>query len=175
MKNSIVSVDYLRRRLRYCDETGKLFWLHHKDMPLFWNTRYAGKEAFTSDNGKGYRQGAINGKLYFAHRVIWALKNGEWPEADIDHIDHNRSNNKIDNLRSVTRSDNSKNISLSSANKSGVNGVHWCSTRSKWRAEIGVNGLNKGLGYFSEKNDAIAARLKANAQHNFHINHGRKG
>lgn len=172
MRDGLVDISYLHERLRYCEETGKLFWRTHPKMTTFWNTRYGGKEAFTADNGRGYRQGAIDGRPYYAHRIIWALHYGEWPPQDIDHIDHNRSNNRLSNLRAVDRSVNMRNSSRSKANKSGATGVYWNNSRSKWKAEIVVNGKSKSIGCFDSFDDAVIARSKANAEYNFHSNHG---
>ena len=86
------SIDYLRQRLRYEPETGKLYWRDAPTLPKVWRIRYANGEAFTSDNSSGYRMGRIDCRGFLAHRVIWAIVNGAWPEGQIDHIDHDRAN-----------------------------------------------------------------------------------
>lgn len=81
-------------------------------------------------------------------------------DMDIDHINRNRLDNRKDNLRIASHSDNSKNIKLPTDNKTGVIGVCWDKTRSKWRAEIKVDGHKYNIGRFSSLTDAIVARLK---------------
>ena len=102
--------------------TGKLFW-GWRDEKWFlnrfspantaraWNKRYAGKEALTALGNHGYRFGSILGYPYLSHRVIWALRYGVWPKV-IDHIDGDKLNNSISNLRSVEHSQNMKNTPI---------------------------------------------------------------
>jgi hypothetical protein len=68
-KPDLPSIDYLRQRLRYDPDTGKLFWLNLGAMPTHLRASYG--EAFTSRGGSGYLQGKINGRTFVAHRVIW--------------------------------------------------------------------------------------------------------
>jgi hypothetical protein len=100
--------------------------------------------------------------------------NGEFPAKglDIDHINHDREDNQIKNLRVVTRSDNMRNAGKSKGNTSGATGVCWSKQNNKWKAQIGVAGGNKNLGFFTNKDEAIEARAEANIKYNFHTNHG---
>lgn len=123
----------------------------------------------------GYLQFQFRGVKLLVHRAAWDLANPEdklKPGEEIDHIDHNKINNKLSNLRKVTSSENLKNKSKYKNNKSGVIGVHFESARSKWVAKVRVNGRNKHLGYFSKLEDAVAAREEANKHYGFHHNHG---
>lgn len=169
-----ISATTLRKILRYDPETGKLFWRERDDCPKQWNTRYASKEAFTADTSHGYKHGKINGKVFRAHRVIWALAHGKWPEQAIDHINGVRNDNRIENLRIVSASENMKNMRLPRDNSSGIIGVRWCKRSNKWLAAIRSNGSYKHLGYFIDIADAISARKTAEQQFRFHENHGRK-
>jgi len=171
-KKQLPSPELLRKVLRYEAETGKLFWLVRPNMRKSWNTRYAGKEAFAYKNRRGYLRGAISGKCCKAHRVIWAIVHGVWPD-QIDHINHDKSDNRIENLRSVYAKDNAKNMSKSKANTSGYTGVTWSTKDSKWYSRIMIEGKCKHLGSFDDINDAIAVRLSANEKYNFHANHGK--
>lgn len=165
----------LRQLLRYEPETGKLFW-QERDASLFkslracnaWNARFSGEEAFISKHRQGYPQGQIDRRTIKAHRVIWAMVYGGWPDT-IDHIDGNVINNRIENLRNTTRAGNNRNARRRHDNQSGHQGVHWNKERCKWVAVIG----NAYLGIFAEKSDAVAARQKAEVGHGFHENHGR--
>jgi len=163
---------YLRQRLRYDPETGKLWWRHYEPRGARWNGRWAGKEAFTAIGSKGYRVGHMDGKHRHAHRVIWAIVHGEWP-VEIDHEDHDPSNNRLRNLRETNRTGNGRNQSRSRANTSGVTGVCWCKRHQSWLSRIEVNGRNLHLGYFDDFDAAVAARKAGEIKHAFHPNHGK--
>jgi hypothetical protein len=115
----------------------------------------------------------IFGTVYLAHRVIWAMQTGAWPEAQIDHISGVRHDNRWLNLRSVTRAENQKNMQVRSDNTSGYSGIGWSERTRKWRTRIFVDGKEHHIGDFHDINDAIAARKAAEAEHGFHPNHGR--
>lgn len=184
MTRNDISPELLKKLLRYEPETGKLFWLKRTSdmfesgkLPAqhrcnIWNSKYAGKEAFCID-GNGYITGKIFNTYLKAHRVAWALFYGEFPNEQIDHIDGNRANNKISNLRAVSQAENSKNAKLTDANTSGVVGVWWYKRREKWCAEIMCNYKKIHLGYFNEFQEAVAARKNAEKKYGFHPNHGR--
>jgi hypothetical protein len=148
-----------------------LFWTERPDLHTGWNTKYADKEAFTC-NSYGYFWGRINAKLYAAHRVCWAIHFGEWPKMDIDHVNGNRGDNRITNLRDVSRGENMRNKRVCPRNKSGLFGVSWCKQTETWRATIGVNGKQIHIGRFLKKEDAFDARQDALVKYNFHKNHG---
>ena len=172
-KHTLPTIDYLRKRLRYEPETGKLFWLHADDMPKKWNTRYAGKEAFTSNNRDGYRFGSMNYKKLYAHRVAYALHHGEWPSDHIDHVNGVTFDNRIVNLRVVTNAENMRNQKMRNDNTSGFCGVQWDKSRNSWRASISINGRYKNLGRFDSIEEATAARAKANIEYGFTDRHGK--
>ena len=153
-----MNLQELHRVLRY--ENGKLYWRHRDDVLPRWNTRYALKEAFTAVR-QGYRTGAIHNRLYQAHRVVWAMHNGEWPKGQIDHINGDRSDNRIENLRDVDAFQNSQNSRLRTDNTSGTPGVTFFKERGQWTARICVNGKRHHLGYFSSAEDASKARMEA--------------
>jgi hypothetical protein len=169
---NLPSVEYLRKRLRYEPETGKLFWLDCEDMPQKWLARWADKEAFTAISVWGYRVGRINSLSFRAHRVAYAIYYGSWPRDQIDHINGVRSDNRISNLRGVTHQENMRNQSMHVNNTSGVCGVNWCRNTLKWRAQININGRNKSLGYYTTLEGATEARVKASRQHGYMDRHG---
>jgi len=103
--------------------------------------------------------------------LIWAMVNGEWPDGEIDHINGDRSDNRISNLRVVTHRENAMNRSRRSDNASGVTGVHKCG--SKWRATIKTSDGYKCLGLHSTIEDAARVRYLAERAHGYHANHGR--
>mgnify|MGYP001168866129 CR=1 FL=1 len=171
-KHRLPSKEELCVLLDYKPETGLLYWKHRASAPKEWNSRYAGQQAFTSDDGSGYRVGAINNKNTRAHRVIWKIMHDEEPE-QIDHINGDRSDNRIENLRAVINADNGRNQKLRVSNSSGVMGVGFCKRAGKWRVRITINGKDKHLGIYKSYSEAVAARLTAEKLHGFHENHGR--
>ena len=123
-------------------------------------------------NGCGYLQIVVDGRYYLAHRLAWLLYYGEWPKNNLDHINRDRADNRIENLREAGQEENTKNRTLNVNNKSGVCGVCWNKTRSNWMAYISVKGKHKTLGGFDNFDEAVAARLAANKQYGYHENHG---
>lgn len=170
-RQTTVSVEILRSLLTYDAETGELTWLPRPERA--WNTRYAGKRALNTQGDYGYCYGSIFNVKYRAHRVIWAIYYGEWPEGEIDHINRDRLDNRISNLRCVTTLVNAQNKKMLAANKSGVTGVSWCTKQKRWRAQIQVKRKNHCLGAFIEKADAIKVRQEAELEYGFHPNHGK--
>lgn len=154
---------------RYEPETGKLFWKIRPSRAI-----QAGTEiSYISD---GYLRVGFKGRGYFVHRIIWAILHPEDEILDgeeIDHIDHDRVNNRPENLRKVRQIDNSRNKSKDHRNTSGVTGVGWHSYHKKWQAKISVGGVRVYLGLFGSKDAAIAARKAAEVKYGFHKNHGK--
>ena len=97
----------------------------------------------------------------------------EWPRKTIDHVNGDRSDNRVVNLRSVAHQENHRNRAIPKSNTSGVMGVYWGKRDRKWYAQIKINGKKKHLGSFSCKKKAIQARKKAEIDYGFHANHGR--
>jgi len=120
----------------------------------------------------GYIIFRVDGVLYLSHRLAWLYVFGYLPKFQVDHINHNRADNKILNLREVTHSDNQRNKSLSKRNKSGVTGVYWYEPTKKWHASIMWNGKIIHLGYFANKIDAVKVRKDAEFKYGYHKNHG---
>ena len=114
---------------------------------------------------------SIKNKSYAVHRIIWFYMTGEWPD-QIDHIDGNGLNNKWDNLRNVDCKENSRNQKIRKTNTSGVMGVYWNKQNQKWNPRIRVDDQLKHLGYYSDFNDAVAARKNAEVKYGFHPLHG---
>lgn len=176
----------LRKLLRYEPETGKLYWLP-RPAGMFatqraastWNSRYANTEAFTAslpnsrDSETAYLQGNVLSKHHLAHRVIWAIVYGEWPKDQIDHINGDRADNRLKNLRQVSVVENGRNQKLRKSNNSGVMGVHWYGARNSWQVYIDINRKRVHVGYFTDFDAAVSARRAAEVKYGFHENHGR--
>ncbi len=108
----------------------------------------------------GYLNVTIAGKSYLAHRLAWFYVNGQWP-AVVDHIDRDRHNNRIANLRQCTLLENAWNVTPLKGTKSGVVGVNWFASRNKWVAKISGGGKYRTLGYFDSIEAAAQARADA--------------
>jgi len=106
--------------------------------------------------GIGYRVVVVKRIPYFVHRLIFLYHYGYLPEY-IDHIDGNKENNDISNLRECTRSQNGYNSKIPKHNTSGVKGVSWCKVSRKWTAKIKLNGKCVYLGSFWDKD--VAAQI----------------
>lgn len=122
---------------------------------------------------RGYVVFMHDRKLHSAHRVVWEMFNGPLDKGiEIDHINHDRTDNRIENLRAVDRTTNGRNISLGTLNKSGHLGVSKHTDGVRWVAGIKVNGKRKHLGLFERIEDAIKVRKQAEVTYGFHPNHG---
>ena len=153
----MIGPDVLNGLLDYDPDTGRLFWKYRDDMPKNRNTRRAGMEAFTSVGNHGYRQGdfTYQGKKYamLAHRAIWAMVTGSWPSGQIDHIDHDRTNNKWANIRECTPRQNLQNLNARGAGTSRFKGVSrykgGARAHLKWHARAKcADGKKKYIGSF---------------------------
>lgn len=182
-KRPLPSQGFLSKVLLYDPETGLLTW---KERPssLFrgeraaslargWNKKFAGKPAFRQlFKAPPYFQGAVNGTCYSAHRIIWKLVHGHDPDY-IDHINGVKTDNRLVNLRDVHPLESARNKPRFRNNTSGHVGVCFHKKAGKWHARIKVNYQFIGLGYFTDKDAAIAARKLAEKKYGFHQNHGR--
>lgn len=155
----------LKDNLHYNQTTGIFTWLKTKSRSI-----KIGDIAGTVN--KSYIRIIINGNAYQAHRLAWLDVYGEIPSNDIDHINHDKSDNRINNLRCVTKRENQQNRTININNVSGFTGVSWNKCAKKWQARIKIASKYKHLGLFTNLDDAIAARKAANLEYNFHINHG---
>lgn len=138
-----------------------------------WNGRYANTPAFQQVGANGYFYGYVNNQMKLAHRVIWALHSGEWPDLYIDHVNGHRSDNCISNLRLVSPSENQKNRRYFGGTPSGVMGVYWHKRAKRWHAQIRIEGKQTYLGLFDTVEEAREARLAAEKKHGYGPTHGK--
>lgn len=164
---------------------GLLYW---KERPVndfatvsaskVWNAQFPGRVAGTprrSSKTLKYVFTAWHGKKIGVHRVVWEMHNGKIKEGlQIDHIDGNGENNRIENLRLVTRQDNSKNRKLNANNVLGVAGVYVVRSSGLYCAHIRSGGIGINLGHYKTIFDAVCARRSAEELHGFHVNHGKR-
>lgn len=160
-KVNSIPIDVLRAKLSYNPETGDIVRIGSEGVK------------FGYVDGSRYLRGQVCGVRITCHRIAWALYYGVWPNGQIDHINHDRFDNRIANLREVSCTENLRNAKRSSRNKSGVTGVSWAKSRNKWIAVITDQSKNINLGYFSDFDAAVAARKKAESDLGYHPNHGK--
>lgn len=176
-KRHDISAEYARQLLDYNPETGALTW-KARTPDMFgrgkgnqsperqcarWNGMYAGKPA--GGLRKGYVRLRLGPFRVHAHVVIWVMIYGSMPANQIDHRSGVRSDNRLENLREAADFEQSQNRKKRVTNKSGLTGVSWDSSSSKWRSEIQVKRQRVYLGKFSSKEDARAAYLTAKAKY----------
>lgn len=123
-------------------------------------------------NPNGYKVININGCIFKNHRLIFLMINGYLPNT-LDHIDGNKLNNKIENLREATKVENGQNSKLSKRNTSGAKGISWNKRISSWNVRLTINGITKSFGYY--KNLELAELVSIEAREKYHgtfANHG---
>lgn len=184
----MISIDHLRVLIHLDADTGVLTW-KRRDESYFngsggrytperaaraWNTRYAGKPALCAPHRMGYLTGKLLYRDFLAHRVVWALHHGKWPEHTIDHINGIKTDNRPDNLRDVEHAVNMRNQKARSTNTTGSVGVFHRKQHGKYDASMTVSGKKVHIGTFDNMDDAVAARANAGTEAGFHENHGRK-
>lgn len=153
-KKSEIPAKELREWFDYSPETGELFWKKSPATQIKVGMKAGYKGA------KGYYRVKIKGQLYLLHRVIWALHNGEWPKECLDHVNGDKSDNRISNLREATWTENRRNGSQRGG-KSQYTGVTWHNQTKKWMARFRGEGDQVFLGLFSCEKEAAKAYNKA--------------
>lgn len=133
--------------LDYSPDTGIFMW-KKKRRGVRQNT------VLGTDNGFGYLRITVLGTSYYAHRLAWLYQFGEWPKDEIDHINGNKSDNRISNLRSVTGSQNAQ-------NKQKAAGVSWHKRAKKWQAHVCIYKKRRYLGLFESFDEAKKAYRNA--------------
>lgn len=126
------------------------------------NGKPCGKHA---NHPTGYAYVSVGGRMLRAHRIIFAIVYRRMPVGEIDHLNGNRSDNRIENLRDVSRPENQHNRKRNKTNSSGFPGIHWHARDQKWMAQICVNNRKIHLGYFDDLNEAVEARKSAKIKH----------
>lgn len=163
----------------YNPQTGSMKWMvrngEGRDVKR-WNSRYAGKEVGTLDD-KGYRRILMRfGKeVVFrvrVHQLAWFIVNGQ-QVGEIDHINQNKSDNRIANLRDVPKTLNQRNGTRKGNNTSGHPGVTWHKQHKKWCAQAFFDGRHHHIGLYDDIEDAAVAAIEYRVKHGFTENHGR--
>ena len=157
---------YLKEALYYNPEAGIFTWKKNRGK----KTKKGGTAGSLKE---GYYRISIDNVSYRSHRLAFLYMTGEFPENQVDHINHDRGDNKWCNLREVTTTENKRNCPMSKGNTSGFTGVHFHKGGNGWVSSIKINGKIKYLGFFKDIKDAIKVRKKANIKYGFHPNHGK--
>lgn len=148
----ILTAQEVRRLLSYDAETGCFRWNESRGRVI------AGEKAGRVNHG--YISIRVCGREHGAHRLAWLYVHGAWPEGDIDHINRDRSDNRIANLRQATRAQNLQNSIYA--------GAYWYAKRQKWRVNIRVDGKRIWVGDYATRADALAARTAAVSKYHTH-------
>lgn len=157
MSGTIISADELRKRLRYDASTGKFFRLPGRGV-------VAGAPAGRV-KARGYIEIELGGATHKAHRLAWLYVHGELPVGVIDHINGDKTDNRIENLRDVTVAQNAQNQRL---RPHGL-GVSWNAEKRQWRANIKPAGTPQVyLGAFDTQEAAQAAYIEAKRKYHTH-------
>ena len=144
------------------DQSTALSVFEYRDGVLFWkkNSKRAGTKHHT-----GYIQIGYLGKLYNAHRIIFLMYCGYLPTV-IDHINGDRSDNRIENLRAASWTKNLQNMRLHPTNTSGVKNVSWCNTRKKWAVFVSIDGKRVNFGRYDDLE--LADLVATEARNKYH-------
>ena len=145
-------------------------WFSSDGLWKRWNTLFAGKSALGT-TGR-YSIVTIFNKHYGAHRVIWLMQTGRWPNSEVDHKNRDRWDNRWCNLCEVTHQENGRNQTLHNTNTTGRVGVG--KRRGAYYAQIKVDGRARHLGVFPTLLVAANARREAERQYGFAPGHGRR-
>lgn len=156
-----------------------LYLFSYRAGHIFWKAKLSNKGRVKIGNElggvdkDGYLVGSVYGKNWRVHRLIYVMFNGDIPEGmQIDHVDHNKLNNVLENLRLCTCDDNNRNMPMLKTNTSGVVGV--TAKGNKWQAQIVIKGKPTYLGLYDDFFEAVCARKSAEKSSGvFHENHGK--
>jgi hypothetical protein len=159
--SSLLSQNEIKELLSYDELTGIFKW-SKKRRGIKVNV------ALGTDNGFGYLRITVLGKQYYAHRLAWLYVYGKWPKYEIDHINGNRSDNRIKNLRDITQISNCQNRNSHQSNsESKIMGVSWHKKAKKWQAHICIYKERKYLGLFNSIDEAHKKYIEEKGKINY--------
>jgi hypothetical protein len=154
-----ITQERLKEVLTYAPDTGVFYWAKKTCAKVV-----VGKEAGCI-SPRGYRHIRIDGTLHLAHRLAWLFSHGSIPDGmQVDHINRDKSDNRISNLRLATNAENARNQDGHRRRASAFKGVFWDKTGKNWGARICVDRTHKYLGGFPTEKQAAAAYDRAAAQ-----------
>jgi len=149
----MITQELVRSIFDYVD--GVLYWKVKKS-----NATKIGQAAGSLDKKTGYYRIHVNSKMQKTHRLIFLYHHGYLPDY-VDHIDNNKTNNRIENLREATKSQNCMNQKISTRNTTGIKGVMWHKRDKKWFVQLRVNSKCHSFGYYDDKELAELVAIEA--------------
>jgi hypothetical protein len=152
MAPSTLTADEVRRLLDYDPNTGVFTWRERR------GGKASQGSAAGSPQTNGYIHILVHRRAYKAHRLAWLLMHGEWPQAQIDHKNRVRHDNRIANLRLASQSENSQNAARKKTNSTGVCGVSWYKRTGKWSVRLYLGGQIYWCKHFACFAQAVKAR-----------------
>lgn len=177
--NELPTQSYLHECFSYDDISGSLIRKsrpasHYKNMQAFKmsETRFAGSEAKTI-NGAGYITVSLDGRTYLAHRIIWKMVHGKDPNY-IDHVNGIRTDNRIQNMRSISSQQNMLNRAITTQSTTGIYGVTISNKDKSFKIYITRDYKRHLLGTCRDFFEACCIRKSAEIAFGFHENHGRE-
>ena len=150
-------INMLRQVFVYDGDTGLVYWKIPRK-----NGVVAGGIAGSVDSSSGYARLCFRRKAYKTHRIAWALAYGEWPVMDIDHINGNRADNRLKNLRVASRTENIRSMKKRKNSACMLKGATPYKNRNdKFVAQIRIDGRQRKLGVFTSQQSAHDAYCAA--------------
>lgn len=165
--------------LRYEPDTGELYW-KHRPAGMFtstdkrsadwaaanWNSKHAGKPAFTAVGAHGYRCGRLQGSGLLLHRVAFVLMTNDWPKYEVDHVNGDRLDNRWVNLRPVSKAQNIRN-SRGYSKTSEYIGVYWSRSLEGYMARVNHEGKSYYCGFSKTDPERLARQRDQKAKELF--------
>ncbi|QBR52757.1 HNH endonuclease [Erwinia sp. QL-Z3] len=155
----MLTASEVKKILNYDSDSGIFTWI----LPASKSIKPGRVAGSISSNG--YLRIKINGKSYPAHRIAWLLVHNTFPDTEIDHINGEKLDNRITNLRIASRLQNNRNVIKRKDNTSGFKGVSWQLPNKKWVARISVNRKRLTIGFFDSKEEAAEAYKQASIKY----------
>ncbi len=160
------SYEDVASQLSYFPETGEFAWVAPRRGRKL-GVKFKGNHAGERGTYSGF---TFCGMQVLAHRFAYLLYHKHWPEY-VDHINGDRKDNRICNLRAVSKQENQRNFTPRS--RKSIAGIRLRKDCNRWEAYVGGRGKQQYLGMFTDEWDAICARQSALNARGFHPNHGR--
>jgi hypothetical protein len=146
-----ITQEELRQAFDYNEKVGDLCWKYRPANNVKVGVPVRAK------NTDGYYHVGFKRKVYTVHRIIWMLVYGEWPDAEIDHVNCDKNDNRLENLRLATKGQNQSNSHKRDGFTSLYKGVCWNDRSKKWRAQVTHDNKVVYLGEFTNQEDAHEA------------------
>lgn len=144
----------MREAFDYNPETGQLMW-------KLWRGKPSAMRPAGSVHKDGYVYVKFQRQIMLVHRVAWVVQHGEWPALFIDHVNGDRTDNRLSNLRLATPLQSSRNVAASKRSKTGVRGVSWDRHKRQYIAQAKIGDQYCRLGHFGTVEEARDAYLSA--------------